>query len=118
MKPVFDRNGRTIAWINNNYIYNLSGNKVLAFNNKNSIFNYGGKHLGRLNNGFFRDKNGNAVAFLQGAKGGPVIPITQIPPIPPIPTIPPIPPIPSIPTIPSIDSYNWSNLTWESFINS
>ncbi|WP_442892008.1 4-fold beta flower protein [Chryseobacterium sp. VD8] len=111
MTPIYDRHGRTIAWINNNFIYHLSGRQVLAFINNNSVFTYGSRHLGRFSNGFFRDRNGNAIAFIQGATNGPIPPIPQIPPIPPIPAIPPIPPIPPI------DSLSWSNLTWENFIN-
>ncbi|MDA9555318.1 hypothetical protein N9R54_03700 [Pelobium sp.] len=115
MTPIYNRQGRTIAWINNNFIYDFFGRQVLGFINNNSVFTYGSRHLGRFINGFFRDKSGHAVAFVQGAKSGPLPPIAQIPPIPPIPVIPPTPPIPPIPPI---DSLSWSNLTWENFINS
>jgi hypothetical protein len=117
MTPIYDRNGRTIAWMNNNYIYHLSGRQVLAFVNNNSVFTYGSRHIGRLSNGFFRDRFGHAIAFIQGATNGPMPPIPQIPPIPPIPAIPPIPPLPPIPPIPPINSLSWSNFTWENFIN-
>lgn len=117
MNSIFDRQGRTIAWVRDKYIYDLSGKQVLAFINNNSVFTYQGKHLGRFNKGFFRDKNGHAVAFVKGATGGPVTPVTQVTPISPIPSIPAIPPIPPIPPIAPIDSLSWSNLSWENFIN-
>jgi hypothetical protein len=117
MEPIFDKNGQTVAWLNNEYIYSLSGRNVLAFLNNQSVFTYGSKYLGTFNNGFFRDKKGHAVTFLAEARNGPIPPIPRIPPIPPIPAIPPIPPVPPIPSIPPIDSFSWSTLTWDNFIN-
>lgn len=117
MNSIYDRHGRTIAWIHNDYIYDYHGSRVLAFIKNNSLFTTRGRHLGRFTNGFLRDTNGHAVAFVRGAKSGPVTPVTQVAPIPPIPAIPPIPPVPPIPPIPPIDSLSWSVLTWDNFIN-
>ena len=118
MTPIYNRQGRTIAWINKIYIYDLYGRNVLGFINNNAVFTFECKHLGWFKNGFFRDKSGYAVAFIQGANNGPITPITQIPPIPPITSIPPIPSIPPLHLTLPIDKLSWSILTWENYINS
>lgn len=115
MEPIFDSNGKTIGWLEDDVIYDRR-NYCRAFLSDGAIFKYNGYYIGRLNNGFFRDKSGNAVAFIEGAHSGPLTPITEIPPIPPIPAIPPIPPIPHIPPIPPIDSLGWSIINWEEFL--
>ena len=120
MKPIYNRFGRTIAWIKDNHIYDLHGKKVLGFVKSGLIFNYKGKFIGRCSNNFFRDLRGHAVVFMKGASGGPIIPIPQKSPNPPISTIPLSSPIPF--TMPDsyshpIDSLFWSRLTWDNFIN-
>ena len=48
--------------------------RPIAFVRNGAVFTYGGSHLGTLNRGFIRDRNGDAVAFMRGAAGGPVPP--------------------------------------------
>lgn len=119
MDAIFDRHGKTIAWLDDRNIYNLSGNQALAFISHNTVFTFRTKkHLGRFKNGFFRDKNGNAVAFIKGATGGPVTPVTQVTPSSPSYVLrPSLPSLPSIPVSYPTDTYNWSHLDWEKFIN-
>lgn len=117
MTPIFDRNGKTVGWINNRYILN-SANKYQAILNNNKVYAISGNYLGEFKNGYFWDKQGRAVAFIKGAKEGPIPPIPQIPPIPPVPPVPPIPSIPRIPPIPSIHTFDWSNLSFENFLTS
>jgi len=109
MKPIFSNKGVTIGWKKENIIYDINGNPR-AFINKDSIFNYNGNYIGRLQNGYIREKFGNAAGFLEHAENGPIKPIIKISNVPPIPKITPIQPIISIPPIPSIPSYNWSSL--------
>ncbi|AFY72339.1 hypothetical protein Syn7502_00171 [Synechococcus sp. PCC 7502] len=115
MEPIFDRNGRTLGWLRDEVILDTN-NRNRAFIRDESVYTYQGQYLGRFNKGFFRDRHGNSVAFIQGASGGPITPIPEIPPIPPIPPISPIPPIPQIPPIPPISSLGWSTLSWEQFL--
>ncbi len=75
-----------------------------------------GEHLGLLLGRFFRDHRGDAVAFLPGAIGGPILPSPSPGPNPPIPSIPPSPAKPFIPPIPAIPSLDWG-LSWQEFIN-
>jgi len=115
MEAIFNRNGIVVAWLQNGEIFNLHGNNI-GFINFDSVRNLNSEYKGNFTNGFFRDRNGNAVAFINGANNGPLPPIPQIPPVPPIPNIPNIHPIPSIPPIPPLPSWNWSHLSWNEFI--
>ena len=117
MKPIFDRRGKTVAWLNGNVIVDNT-NRCKAFIANDSVYNYSSKHLGVLDGGRFRDHQGDTVAYVDGAGGvGPLLPIHEIPPIPSIPPIPPIPPVPSIPPIPAIPTFDWSRYSWDQFLN-
>lgn len=107
MQPIFNRQGQTISWIRERELFNLQGISI-GFLNNNAVFNLQSNYKGTFTSGFFRDRNGNAVAFIRGASNGPIPPIPSIPPIPPIPNIPPIAPIPSL---------GWSQINWNEFIN-
>jgi hypothetical protein len=114
-KPIYDRNGRAVGWLKDDVVYDTDGSPR-AFIKKGNVCNYKDEYLGRLTYGFFRDKDGYAVAFMRGAKGGPIPPIPEIAPVPPIHAILPIPPIPAIPPVPPIPSLSWSSISWEEFL--
>ena len=115
MTPIYDKNGQVVGWIKNDVIFDLR-NRYVAFISNNNVFDYIPRHLGSFQNGYFKDKFGNAVALIEGAQGGPIARKKSIPPIPPIPPIPRIPPIPPIPPITPIGSLNWSNTTWNELL--
>ena len=116
MEPIFNRLGAVVGWIHGGRILDRS-NRYRGFFNGDAIHSMSGKYIGRMHNGFIRDKAGGAVAFVKGASGGPIPPITHIPPIPPIPSIPPISAIPAIPSIPAIPLLSWG-IDWDVFLNS
>ena len=87
--------------------------RCVAFVRDGAVFSRRRAYLGRFENGFFRDRTGAAVAFVEGAKGEPWLPPHEDPPIPPIPVIAPIAPIAPIP--PNARP-SWSRLTWDSYI--
>jgi hypothetical protein len=115
MEPIFDKNGKTVGWLQQDKIYDTNGNPISFVRNR-AVYTYSGRYLGTCVNGFFRDKNGDAVAFIRSAEGGPLKPIPEIPPIPPIPSLAPIPPITPVPPIPPISSLNWSRLSWVKYL--
>lgn len=115
MEPIYTRSGAVVGWLHQQRVIDRYNN-YRGFLHNNALYSMNGQYLGRFNNGFFRDLFGNAVAFIKGASGGPLLPITQIPPIPPIPPVPPINPIPPIPPIPPIDSLIWG-VEWEDLLN-
>jgi len=115
MNPIFDREGQVVAWRNDENIYHLDGSHAAVINKEN-VYGPGGQHLGIFLEGFFRDHSGDAVAFLSGAFGGPILPTPSTPAIPPTPSTPPIPPTPSIPPIPAMLSLDWG-ISWKEYIN-
>lgn len=113
--PIFSNQGKVIGWLDKNIVRNIAGQHV-AFINNDNLFDYSSYYLGNFKNGYFRDKFGNAVAFIKGANNGPLTPITDIPPIPPIFPIAPITPIPSIPPIPPLPLLSWSSIDWDEYL--
>ena len=85
MNPIYDREGQVVGWKNDQNIYDLDGSHA-AVRIKENVYGPNGEHLGLLLEGFFRDHRGDAVAFLSGAIGGPILPSLSIPPDPPIPS--------------------------------
>jgi len=87
-----------------------------SFVEDGTVFSYLAQHLGEFYDGFFRDRAGYAVAFVEGADGGPLLPITQPPPVTPILQTPPIQPITPIPPLAPLGTLSWSGLTWDDFL--
>jgi len=119
MKPIYDQNGQAVGWLlNDDVVYNIVGLPRAFIRREGNIFNYKWNYLGRLDQGFFRDKDGNAVAFIQGATGGPIPPIPAVAPVPPIPATPPTFPFSAALPVSSIPSSKkkWSNISWEEFL--
>jgi len=116
MEPIYNRNGRVVAWQNNDVIHDLRGEAV-AFLSGSNVVNYRGQHLGVLDRGFFRDHNGSAVTFIRGAIGGPVPPVPSVPPVPPVPAIAPVRPVPPVPPVPAVPSLGWSSMDWDRFVS-
>ena len=85
MNPIYDREGQVVGWKNDENIYDLDGSHA-AVRIKENVYGPSGEHLGLLLEGFFRDHRGDAVAFLSGAIGGPILPSPSLPPDPPIPS--------------------------------
>lgn len=113
--PVFDGTGSPVGWLDGDVIRSISG-RHRAFINNGAVVSYSGTHLGTFGNGYFRDRAGHAVAFINGAHGGPLPPLPALPPLPPLFPLAPLRPIPPIPPIPSIASLSWSGLNWEDFL--
>jgi hypothetical protein len=88
-----------------------------AFVRRNAVFSFGGHCIGRIETGFIRDRKGDAVAFMDGAKNGPPVPIPEFPPLKPILPIPPSTPVPSEAPVSPPASNAWSVLDWEQFLS-
>ena len=114
MIAIFNLDGKVIGWIDDSVVIDMN-NQCRAFIDDNSVFSYNGNYLGEFN-GFFWNKNGSAVAFIEGASDGPMVPITEIEPIPPVPPIPPVSPVQSIPSVPPVHSLSWAETTFEDFL--
>lgn len=104
----YDRQGRGTHYVNTGGKMYTWGGKSVGFVRGEVVYNNRGVQVGRISRGWFRDVRGGAVAFTDGATGGPIPPIKQIARIKGIPAIPPIPAIPQIPRIAAIPSLGWS----------
>ena len=93
MEPTYDPRGKVIAWLNGENIYYLDGKHAAVLNGEN-LYGRRGQHLGVFLSGFFRGHRGGAVAFMQGANGGPLLPLASLPPLPPLPALAPLPAVP------------------------
>jgi len=116
MNPIYDRNGQAVAWFDIGLICDLQG-RAVAFLDNNNVVSFQGEHLGVLSNGFFRDHRGDAVAFFNGASGGPLLPVTCAAPAPPLPGAASIPPTSPVPPEPAAPTSIWSSLSWSEFIS-
>ena len=116
MLAIFDRRGFVRAWLDKEYVYNLDGDKVLAFLDGGGVYNIHGESLGFVSTGFFRDKQGLVTGFLEAAQGGPRLPELREAPLSPLGVMPPLTPLPSLPATIPIPRNDWSNLDWRDFI--
>ena len=83
MYPIFNRKGKVVGWLHEKNIYGPGG-KHLAFIKKENVYNHRGEHKGFFLDNFLKDSEGKAVAFIEGATGGPLLPETKKAPIPPL----------------------------------
>lgn len=116
MLPIRDQTGKTCGWFNDARLHDLTGQPVAFVISHGHVYTYLGARLGHLDDGYFCDRVGEAVAWLDGASGGPLLPPALPSPVPPncqAPLIDPLP-LPS-PPVPAIPSRTWSSLTWEQF---
>ncbi len=116
MQAIFDVSGVVRAWLDKEYVYNLDGSKVLAFLDGDGVYNIHGEALGFFSTGFFRDKNGFVVGFLESARGGPRLPELKEAPLSPLGVMPPLTPLPSVAPSLSGPRNDWSGLEWRDFI--
>lgn len=73
----YDANGEPIAYSEDGEsIYLFSGEPV-AYIEDGSVWNYDGYHLGRFEDGWIRDNDGNAAFFTDLAQGGPLNPLKK-----------------------------------------
>ena len=93
MDPIFARDAQVVGWFKNETFYDANGHP-LGFLRNTNMYSYDGSHRGTLKHGFLRDTNGNVVAFMKGATGGP---ITQSPRV--VPAAPAPRPRPTLPAI-------------------
>lgn len=113
--PIHDGLGSCVAWLDNRTVITPSG-RPAALVLAEAVFTYDGVRLGTFHDGFFRDRNGYAVGFVDGATGEPLRPLRQLPPIPPIPMLAPDPPIPPAAPPPPQPKSSWSSLTWDEWV--
>lgn len=114
MEAIYDVSGRAVAWRRRAAVFDGAG-KPRAFVSQGAVFTYKGRYLGRFEDGWYRDPDGNAVAFEAGATGGPLPPVPQAGAIAPLPL--PDPPPLKVEAPPSrFRSSKWSTISWDDFL--
>jgi hypothetical protein len=118
LDPVFDKNGKIVGWFRQDGAIVDRFGQYRAFVSNGGVFDYHNHFLGVLKDGYLRDRDGKAVAFIPGAKDGPPLPRTGA--VPALPVIGPEPVRPSKPLVPRrIPAYSkkWSELKWDDFLS-
>jgi hypothetical protein len=116
MEPIYDREGRVVAWQRGSYVYHLNGSHAGVIYGT-YLYSRRGQHLGVFRDGLIWDCRGGVVAFVSGASGGLELPALSVPPVPPVPSAPPVPAVPSVPHVTTVLSPGWGQQEWEQFIN-
>ena len=116
MEPIYDREGRVVAWQRGSYVYDLNGSHAGILYGT-YLYSCRGQHLGVFKDGLIWDNLGGVVAFVRSASGGPELPVLSEPPDPPVPPAPPVPAVLSVPRVPADLSPSWGQREWEQFIN-
>ncbi len=117
MDPIFDRNGRVVAWFRREDAIVDRLGEYRAVVSDGAVFDYRAHFLGRLSAGYVWDRDGRAVAFVAGAREGPALPPEGA--VPPPPIVGPEPARPAPPPVPGrVPAYTreWSDLGWEEFL--
>ena len=115
MLPVCDSRGSVVAWLDSGRILDLRG-AFHAFIHAGAVFTYSGGYLGTFTSGFFRDKQGHPVAFVEGAMNGPHLPVAGFPPVPPPVGVEPRQPILPVPPNPPTPARSWSGMSWAEYM--
>jgi len=111
MKPIFDEKGTAVAFKQAEDLFALDGTHIAAFDGE-WLVNHAGKSIGHFASGWIRDLDGDCVAFMDGASGGPMTPSTRIAPMPPAPGLTPMLCIPGINPVAPLPSVKWSPTGW------
>src|SRR5688572_28920063 len=112
MKPIFSPQAQVEAWYKADAIYDENGHPRAIVRN-DSLYTLNGNYLGRIEQGYIRDQRGDAVAFMRGATGAPIVPTPRV-----IPTAPMTWPIraavtPRVTPYAAAPSVRWSLKDWE-----
>lgn len=117
MDPIYDRNGKVVAWFRRGDTIVDRLGRYRAIVSEGGIFDYHAHFLGQLHGGYLWDRDGKAVAFVNGAADGPVLPPAGAISLPPV--AGPEPARPAQPLVADrIPAYSkqWSELNWEDFL--
>ena len=116
IQAVFNRLGWGVGWLKGNVVFDNEG-VPRAFIQEESVFHFNGFYLGEFETGFFRDRTGRPLAFLDDARGGPFLP-SMVPPSGP-PELSPVPRLPVRSRKPSrtvTPSLGWSTHDFQQFL--
>lgn len=111
MEPIYGPNGDVVAWLDSPDAIRALDGGVIGWLYGDAVYTTAGSHVGYFNDGLLRDNNGDVVAWIEGASGGPLKPIRSIRPVQPIRGIAPIRPIREIRNVRAMRSLSWSRMS-------
>ena len=115
MKPIFDRTGATVAWLQDDTVRDRSG-RPIGFVANEALYTASGRFLCHFMGGFFRDRRGAAIGFVQPHGVGPLPLLTKLPPLPPLPVLAPLRPLFPLPPLAPLPARAWSSLDWAALL--
>jgi len=99
------------------HIYLFSGQPV-AYIDDSSVYAYNGRHLGRFEDGWIRDNQGNCVFFTEDASGGPMKPMKSMRPMKGMKSMKPMKSMKQMKPMRPMNTSSWSELSREQFFES
>jgi hypothetical protein len=115
MEPIFDVRGETVGWLNRGKVYSTAG-RPRALIRSGAVFSFATVHLGWFGDGFFRDRDGAAVAWIRRVTGGPATPPPGLAtPCPYLQFAMPPTMVSLTPPRP-LPEPRWSDLAWDDFL--
>jgi hypothetical protein len=115
MEPIFDRRGETAGWLNRGIVYAIDG-RPRGVIRSGAVFSFAAVHLGWFGEGFFRDREGAASAWLRRATGGPPTPPTGAPVACPYLQFAMPPSVTSLAPPRPMPEPRWSDQPWDAFL--
>ncbi len=116
MRSIFDKLGDIVGWLGNEGTIYDSRGTPRAFLRDQHVYAFDQSHRGIYQGGYFRDMEGNAVAFTEDAYGEPSIPKFRCNRIPPKTVLLPRPQVPEAePALPAPRN-GWSGASFDIFI--
>jgi hypothetical protein len=116
MTPIHDRKGRPIAWYAEKKALVSYRGRYVAVIRDDKVYTMSGVYLGRFKKGFFRDRHGGAVAFVEGATGGPTLPVRAVAPVAPVLPVAPVTPVLPVAPVAPVASLSWG-AEWDAFLS-
>lgn len=111
----YDSQGKAIAYAENDGSIYLFNGKAVAYLHGDLVYAYNGRQLGRLDNGWIRDKWGRCAFYSGGAIGGPLKPMRQLKPMKSLKQLKPLKCLRELPTLKAATCMAWSELSGEQF---
>jgi hypothetical protein len=111
VQPIFDKDGTTVAWLQDDTVRDSQGGTI-GFVADEALYTLIGQFVCHVTGGFFRDRDGAAIAFVEPHGIGPLTPLTRLPPPPPAASLAPLRPLFPVPPLAPLPSLTWSRVGW------
>jgi hypothetical protein len=113
----YDFQGHPTAYTEDEiHIYLFSGQPI-AYIDDTSVYAYNGKHLGRFEDGWIRNNQGNYVFFTEDASGGPMKPMKSMKPMKGMRGMKPMMGMKQMKPMRPMKTYSWSELSVKEFFD-